>query len=135
MNSNHKQSVQTIKSYLQVCNVNKIRKAGNGRIFRHITLLDTKNQKTVDYVIFKDKDDVMWSNILTKNLDEIVYSGEILSFKVTKKILDEIISQSELTIKEGDIIDVVLWDDDGWDPLDIENRVRNSLQKQIWRFR
>jgi len=77
----------------------------------------------------------MWSNILTKNLDEIVYSGEILSFKVTKKILDEIISQSELTIKEGDIIDVVLWDDDGWDPLDIENRVRNSLQKQIWRFR
>ena len=135
MNSNHKQSVQTSKSYLQVCNVYKIKKAGNGRIFRHITLLDTKNQKTVDYVIFKDKDDVMWSNILTKNLDEIVYSGEILSFKVTKKILDEIISQSELTIKEGDIIDVVLWDDDGWDPLDIENRVRNSLQKQIWRFR
>jgi hypothetical protein len=122
-------------SYLQIVEVKEIKKAGTGKLFRHVTLMDTSNQKTVDYVIFKEDYDQMWSDILKEDLEKIAYGGEIMSFKITKKILDGTRSQFKLTIKEGDIIDIVLWSDDGWDPSDIENRVLNSLQKQIWRFR
>ena len=122
-------------SYLQITGFKNIQKAGNGKIFRHITLLDTTNQKTVDYVIFKIDDDRIWAYILEETLNEIAYSGEISSFTVTKKAIDEIRSQFSLKFKEGDSIDIVLWSDDGWDPLDHENRVIYSLQKQIWRFR
>ena len=122
-------------SYLQITGFKRIQNAENGKIFRHITLLDTTNQKTVDYVIFKTDDDRIWADILEENLNNIAYSGEILSYTVTEKAINEIRSQFRLKIKEGDIIDIVLWSDDGWDPIDHENRVIHSLQKQIWRFR
>jgi hypothetical protein len=126
---------KSYNSYLQIIGVKQMEKAGNGKIFRHITLIDTTNHKTVDYVIFKKDHDKIWSDILEEDLDKIAYPGEIISFMLTKKIMNDIRSLFKLTIKEGDFINIVLWDDDGWDPMDVENRVRNSLQKQIWRFR
>lgn len=122
-------------NYVRILNFGPIKISGIGKEFRHVTIQDLNNEKSVDYIIFKEKHQFMWEDTKQEKLPEVAYYGEIISLKITKDLLTKITSVFPLTIKEGDIVDLIIWYWDGWDQLSEEARIAKSLQDQIWRFR
>lgn len=120
--------------YVRILQSGPIKKSRIGKNFRHVIIQDLNNQKTIDYIIFKERHHFMWEDRLQENPPDMAYYGEIESLKITKDLLTKIISVFPLRIKDGDIVDLIIWYWNDWDQLPAETRILKSLQDQLWRF-
>ena len=77
-------------NYVKILNFGPIKKSGIGKEFRHVTIQDLKNEKSVDYIIFKKKHQHMWDDTSQEKLPDVAYDGEIISLKITIDLLTKI---------------------------------------------
>jgi hypothetical protein len=121
--------------FIHILSFEDIQINASGNEYRHILFEDINNHKKVDYVIFSNSHMLIWIETLKTPIPNLFYPGEIISFEVTQKVFDKFKSGLPLTIKEGDVVDIIVWYWSNWDDLSDEARILRSFKDQIWRFR
>jgi hypothetical protein len=120
---------------IHILNTGRIKVSKNGAEYRHLIFEDINNHKTVDYIIFKNKHQFLWNEVLNKYSPETIYPGKILNLEITNEFLKYIRFRLPLTIKRGDFVDIIVWYWDSWNLLTEGIRIIRSFEDQIWRFR
>ena len=120
---------------VHILNCQSIKTSASGSKYRHILLEDISNHKKVDYIIFENHHKFIWLETLKEPMSDLFYPGEIICLKITQNILSKFKSGLPLTIKVGDIVDIVKWYWSEWDTFSEDMRIQSSLRDQIWRFR
>jgi hypothetical protein len=120
--------------HVNILNYGPIKRSATGNEYRHVEFEDIITHKTIDYIIYGKKQSILWYKILEGEVFKILWPGEVASIKVTQRHIEQLSSSKPLTIKDGDIVDIIVWYWDGWAELPEERRVVNSMQDQIWRF-